>query len=330
MSEDLVQILDGNTFVVSDARGDIEASLTDPTGLFSVRHPLPLEVGAHRRRRASEPAFGRRPAVLRVAFLPRSRDRNRLRGRQAVGDPAPRGRRRVPRGADDPQPRREARRPDRARRGRLRLRRPVRGQGRFEEERQVLDDDREGPPRPRLPARHVQARDHDLRVDPRQDRRGGTHVQGARRAARLVVDRPRRRHRHRGGRRIRPPEVQQGRQGAAEHGAKPRALARRRAEARVRLGSAEVDVPTQPHRPRRAPVLAAGRRRPKPPRRRAAVVHDDVRPRQHLHEPPGAPVHAGARSDDAARARRLAGRAGRRLPRRGSRAGSSTRCATAR
>jgi glycogen debranching enzyme len=35
MSNDLVQILDGNTFVVSDRRGDIEASLTDPTGLFS-------------------------------------------------------------------------------------------------------------------------------------------------------------------------------------------------------------------------------------------------------------------------------------------------------
>jgi glycogen debranching enzyme len=32
---DLVQILDGNTFVVSDSCGDIEASLTDPTGLFS-------------------------------------------------------------------------------------------------------------------------------------------------------------------------------------------------------------------------------------------------------------------------------------------------------
>jgi glycogen debranching enzyme len=32
---DLVQILDGNTFVVSDSRGDIEASPTDPTGLFS-------------------------------------------------------------------------------------------------------------------------------------------------------------------------------------------------------------------------------------------------------------------------------------------------------
>ena len=35
MSDDLVKILDGNTFVVSDTRGDIEASMTDPTGLFS-------------------------------------------------------------------------------------------------------------------------------------------------------------------------------------------------------------------------------------------------------------------------------------------------------
>jgi glycogen debranching enzyme len=35
LSNGLVQILDGNTFVVSDRRADIEASLTDPTGLFS-------------------------------------------------------------------------------------------------------------------------------------------------------------------------------------------------------------------------------------------------------------------------------------------------------
>ena len=35
MSNQLVQILEGNTFVVSDDRGDIEASRTDPTGLFS-------------------------------------------------------------------------------------------------------------------------------------------------------------------------------------------------------------------------------------------------------------------------------------------------------
>ena len=35
MRDALVRILDGNTFVVSDERGDIEASRTDPTGLFS-------------------------------------------------------------------------------------------------------------------------------------------------------------------------------------------------------------------------------------------------------------------------------------------------------
>jgi glycogen debranching enzyme len=35
MSGELVQILEGNTFVVSNDRGDIEASLSDPTGLFS-------------------------------------------------------------------------------------------------------------------------------------------------------------------------------------------------------------------------------------------------------------------------------------------------------
>jgi glycogen debranching enzyme len=35
MSDSSVRILDGNTFVVSDSNGDIEASLTDPTGLFS-------------------------------------------------------------------------------------------------------------------------------------------------------------------------------------------------------------------------------------------------------------------------------------------------------
>jgi glycogen debranching enzyme len=35
MSDRLVQILEGNTFVVSDDRGDIEARADDPTGLFS-------------------------------------------------------------------------------------------------------------------------------------------------------------------------------------------------------------------------------------------------------------------------------------------------------
>ncbi|MFB9239300.1 glycogen debranching N-terminal domain-containing protein, partial [Plantactinospora siamensis] len=36
MNGDLVSILDGNTFVVSDGRGDIEGSPSEPTGLFSL------------------------------------------------------------------------------------------------------------------------------------------------------------------------------------------------------------------------------------------------------------------------------------------------------
>lgn len=35
MSEDLVRLLDGNTFVVSEETGDIDASPTIPTGFFS-------------------------------------------------------------------------------------------------------------------------------------------------------------------------------------------------------------------------------------------------------------------------------------------------------
>ena len=35
MSSNTISILEGNTFVVSDPRGDIDASPTEPTGLFS-------------------------------------------------------------------------------------------------------------------------------------------------------------------------------------------------------------------------------------------------------------------------------------------------------
>src|SRR4051794_17592165 len=35
MSDEMVKILNGNTFVVSDVRGDVEARPSDPTGLFS-------------------------------------------------------------------------------------------------------------------------------------------------------------------------------------------------------------------------------------------------------------------------------------------------------
>ena len=38
-----VKILNGNTFVVSDDRGDIEASRTDPSGLFAWDTPAPAD-----------------------------------------------------------------------------------------------------------------------------------------------------------------------------------------------------------------------------------------------------------------------------------------------
>ena len=95
-----------------------------------LRHPLPLQVGAHRGRPAAQPAVGGRSAVLRDPVLPRAGHRDRLHRRQAVGDPPARRGRGLPRGAHDPQPRRDARRPGGAHRGRLGLRRPLRGQGR--------------------------------------------------------------------------------------------------------------------------------------------------------------------------------------------------------
>ena len=105
---------------------------------------------------------------------------------------------------------------------------------------------------------------------------------------------------------------------AAQHGAQPREVARRGANARLRLGPAQADVPAQPRGPRGAAVLAGVAARPLPAGGRAALVHDHVRPRQHLHQPAGAALHAGAREDDARRARPVAGVAAGRLPRRGS------------
>ena len=92
MSDNHVRILDGNTFVVSDARGDIEASLTDPTGLFSFDTRFlsrwVLTVNGERLNALSD----RRPAVLRDAVLPGPGDRHGLRRREALGDPPARGR----------------------------------------------------------------------------------------------------------------------------------------------------------------------------------------------------------------------------------------------
>ena len=130
MSDELVKILDGNTFVVSDARGDIEASPTDPTGLFSFDTRFlskwVLTVDGQRLNALSiddlqyfETRFFLVPGTGTVYV-----DAKLSVIRQRVG------RRRLPRAAHDPEPRRGAGRPDGPHRGRQRLRRPVRGQGR--------------------------------------------------------------------------------------------------------------------------------------------------------------------------------------------------------
>ncbi len=106
---------------------------------------------------------------------------------------------------------------------------------------------------------------------------------------------------------------------AREHGTQPRALGRRGAPRRVRLGAAPDRLPAFAGRSRRPSLLAADHARQEPAGCRPAVVHDDVRPGQHLHESAGAALHAGARGDDAARAGDVAGHARRRLPRRGPR-----------
>jgi hypothetical protein len=73
-----------------------------------VRQPLPLDVDPDSERRAAQSAVGGRSAVLRVALLPRPGHRARVCRFQAVRDSPTGGRRRLPRGADDPQPRHQA------------------------------------------------------------------------------------------------------------------------------------------------------------------------------------------------------------------------------
>ena len=114
----LVRILDGNTFVVSDERGDIEASKTDPTGLFSYDtrflstwvltvNDLRLNALSTDDLQYFEARFFLVPATGTVYIDPKL---SVIRQR-AVGA-------RLPRGADDPQPQRRAGRPHDPDRGR--------------------------------------------------------------------------------------------------------------------------------------------------------------------------------------------------------------------
>ena len=112
MSDDAVKILDGNTFVVSDGRGDIDASPTDPSGLFSFDTRFLstwiLTVNGERLNALSvddlhyfESRFFLVPGTGTVYVDAKL---SVIRRRSVA--------RRLPRGADDPQPPRGAGRPD--------------------------------------------------------------------------------------------------------------------------------------------------------------------------------------------------------------------------
>ena len=335
MAAPLVRILDGNTFVVSDERGDIEASPTEPTGLFSfdMRFLSTWVLTVNDIRLNALSTDDLQYFEARFFLVPATG--HRLHRRQAVGHP-PAGRRpRLPRGADDPQPQRRAGRPRRSG-SRPRATSPTCSRSRTRSRSWARTtrtvDGRSAASR--LPARDVPARDDDLgSSEPAAfDEHGLTFTvtvepHGTWTTDLDVVTSPGR---------PRPAAYTEPKYGRAQRKARARTwsrasrLDRRGAPPRVRLGAAQVDLPAQPRRPRRAAVLAAGRRRPEPAGGRPAVVHDDVRPRQHLHQPPGAAVRAGARRHDPARARRLAGQPASTTSATRIRAGSSTRCATAR
>ena len=233
MSDDLVKILDGNTFVVSDANGDIEASLTDPTGLFSFDTRFlsrwVLTINGERLNALSvddlqyfETRFFLVPGTGTVYIDAKLS----VIRRRAVGDGF---HEELTILNHDEKPVDLTVRVEAG----SRLRRPVRGQGRAEEEGHVLDPRRRRQARARLRARDVPAGDGDLGVDARKVDEEGPDLPGADRAARQMDDGARRRHRARpAGTHVQPRtrEEHAGRRVWSE----PRALARRRAAPRVR------------------------------------------------------------------------------------------------
>ena len=335
MNGNQVRILDGNTFVVSDERGDIEASLTDPTGLFSFdtrflskwiltvdgQRLTPLSVDDLHYFETQfflVPGTGTVYVDSKLSVIRHRTVGNGFREQLTfLNHDARAGRS----GDSD--------------RRRLRLRRSVRGQGRAPKKGTFHEAGRRQGAGAGATERETFSREtDDLVLGAVRVRRARFDVRGStRRRMRswtttldVATDLGGRRHDAEDARAWRgtPPP-------AHEHGGttwRDGSTHAPRLECdweplKATYRRSLVDLAALRFSP-----LSAGRHTPA--RRRAAVVHDDVRTRQHLHQPAGAAVHAGAGGDHAARARAAAGHAHRRLPRRGARAGSCTRCATAR
>ena len=87
MSLDTVSILDGSTFVVSDRRGDLDATPTENHGLFLEDTRVSLALDPHRQRAPPEDAVGRRAGLLQGPVLRGGHDRHRLRRLAPLGHP---------------------------------------------------------------------------------------------------------------------------------------------------------------------------------------------------------------------------------------------------
>ncbi len=100
-----VKILDGNTFVVSDSAGDIEASATDPTGLFSfdTRFLSRWVLTVNGERLSALSTDDLQYFETRFFLIPGGA--RRLPELEAVDHSHARRRRRLPRGDHRPQPR---------------------------------------------------------------------------------------------------------------------------------------------------------------------------------------------------------------------------------
>ena len=261
MAATLVRILDGNTFVVSDERGDIEASKTDPTGLFSYDTRFlstwVLTVNDIRLNALStddlqyfEARFFLVPATGTVYIDPKL---SVIRQR-AVGDGF-HEELTILSHSDEP-----ADLTVRAR-GRERLRRPVRDQGRASPRwARTTRGSTTASSSWATSARRSSARRRSSSSEPASvDEHGLTFTIRVEPHGTWTTDLDvvtslagvRRPH---GPDEVRPGEPQ----GQAQHAAQPRRVDRRGASPRMRLGAAQVDVPAEPDRPRRAPLLAAG------------------------------------------------------------------------
>ena len=255
MSAELVTILEGNTFVVSDRRGDIEASLTDPTGLFrSTRATSRGGCSA-----SMKSGCNRSPSTTSITSRrasSSSRGRGPLRRHQALCDPSPEGgdgfreELTVLNHDGSPVDVRCASTPGR-------LRRPLRGQGRDREARHVSA----ARPRRRSSCSSTRGiRSVARRPSPPQLRPAGRawhDLRRATRASRVMDDEVGGRRRHGVDTTERSPDAAGGAARASNAGWRKRPLG-------VRLGAAETHVPAEPRRPGGAAVLAADHAREGP------------------------------------------------------------------